>query len=78
MPVEILIKEYDRLTQAFINVCSCTYLLEIMDDFPAEDDPNYPPFIDACARAYLHEAQRNELHIMQGVFDKVMNARIGR
>lgn len=72
MPINISVKEFDELTRSFMNVCCCTYLLRLLDERPNEEYPNYPRYIDACSRSFLHEAQEIELQIMQQIFDRTM------
>ncbi len=72
MIVKISGKEVDRLTQAQANLYSCTYLLQLIEEKAVVSQEFLPKMlVDACARAYLYEAQMRELDVMRDVFDRI-------
>lgn len=79
MLVEVIGRDFDRLTQAHTNLQSCTYLLQLLDENAiASKEYSSAPLIDACARAYLYEAQMRELDVMRDVFECVSSPRAER
>ncbi len=71
MVVKVFGKDFDLLTQAHTNLQSCTYLLQLLEENAVTSgEYSSDPLTDACARAYLYEAQMRELDVMRGVFER--------
>ncbi len=77
MVVKVLGKDFDRLTQAHANLQSCTYLLQLLEENAVASGEQFSkPLKDACARAYLYEAQMCELDVMCDVFERASSLRL--
>ena len=76
MLVKILGKDFDRLTQAHSNLQSCIYLLQLLEENAVASGEHFSkPLKEACARAYLYEAQQKELDEMRDVFERASSLR---